>query len=101
PRGQLCTAGNDGVVRLWDSYTGVLLAELSGHEGAVSTVEWSESGALLVSASNDGTARVWSADDRAPVLTLTPHGGQPVFWAAFGRGDTVIATTGGDNRAAI
>src|SRR5690606_1687511 len=85
----------------WDAQTGVLLLELTGHAGPVSSVMWSASGASLVSAGDDGTARIWSAADGALARSITAHGGEPVVWAGFGDGDRIVATTGGDNQARV
>ena len=44
---------------------------LTGHSGAVSSVHWSHSGRLLLSASDDGSACVWDVSaDRPPAAPL-------------------------------
>ncbi|XP_045698897.1 WD repeat-containing protein 27 isoform X4 [Phyllostomus hastatus] len=45
-------------------------AVFSGHDGAVSTLDWSHDGRWLLSASQDGTLRLWSARSREAVLCL-------------------------------
>jgi WD40 repeat protein len=49
-----------GDARLWSAKTGVLLAVLGGHWGAVSDVAFSPDGAILATASYDGSIRLWS-----------------------------------------
>jgi WD40 repeat protein len=56
----------DGLVRVWDTVGGNLVAELSGHTNRVTAVAYMADGRHLVSASRDGTVRVWNtAGDRA------------------------------------
>jgi WD40 repeat protein len=47
--------------RVWDAASGAPLATLTGHKGAVYSVEFSPDGAHLVSGSRDGTLRLWDA----------------------------------------
>ena len=49
-------------VRLWDANTGVLIASLKGHEGAVQSALFSLDSGRIVTASADKTARLWDAD---------------------------------------
>jgi len=63
--GLLCSAGEDGVVRIWEHASGACLKALHGHEGEVYAVaELSQStrtrGLLLATAGEDATVRVWS-----------------------------------------
>lgn len=56
---QIITAGADGMLRVFEVETGKELKALSGHTGAVYTVDLSADGHLLVSASADKTVLVW------------------------------------------
>lgn len=57
----VASAHKDGVIRLWSTATGTLLQSLEGHTAAVTSLAWSEDGAMLASGSLDCTARVWHA----------------------------------------
>ena len=48
-----------GSISLWDVERGQLLQKLTGHQGSVTSMVFSQDGRLLVSASSDGTVRLW------------------------------------------
>ncbi len=54
----LATAGDDRVVRLWDTET-LESAQLIGHAARIHHIAFSANGRELVSGSNDGDVRVW------------------------------------------
>jgi WD40 repeat protein len=49
----------DGIVRLWDSKTGMELHKYEGHTRAVIDLAFFPDGKRIVSASEDGTVRIW------------------------------------------
>jgi len=51
----------DGVVRLWDAWSGKELGRLEGHRGWVLGIAFSADGRRLVSGGTDTTALVWDA----------------------------------------
>ncbi|MFD8811055.1 P-loop NTPase fold protein, partial [Streptomyces sp. NPDC059627] len=55
----LATAGDDGLVRVWDPRTGRAVRALTGHTSGVLSVTFSRRGNLLASTGYDGTIRVW------------------------------------------
>ena len=65
----LASAGNNGLVRLWQP-DGEPVRSLKGHTSVVvGCVRWSPDGRRLASASPDGTVRLWDGDGIAgPVL---------------------------------
>ncbi len=55
----LASCSADGMICLWDTRTWQLVHTLTGHDGAVWTVDFSTDGRLLVSGSEDGSLKVW------------------------------------------
>ena len=98
----LASAGGDQTVRLWDPVTGTLLAQLTGHTGAVNSVAFGTTASgqlLLASAGGDQTVRLWDPVTGTPVgPPLTGHTGA-VNSVAFGTtasGQLLLASAGGD-----
>ncbi len=59
PSDLLVTACRDGKARVWNSNTGQLLCELSGHTASVNWANFDPSGEYAVTASDDKTVKVW------------------------------------------
>jgi WD40 repeat protein len=89
----------DGAVRFVDLKTGRTSA-LSGHVDAVTSMVFSPTGKLAVTASEDGTARLWDARSRTSQAVLTGHSGG-VTNASFSPDGRLIATAGRDFTARI
>jgi WD40 repeat protein len=62
---RLASAGEDGMVRVWDLAAGREALTLR-HQGWVSAVAFSPAGGRLASAGSDGTVRVWDAAGEGP-----------------------------------
>ncbi|KAJ7151987.1 WD40-repeat-containing domain protein [Mycena filopes] len=61
PGGLIASASTDHVIRLWDATTGApLLPLLSGHQGKINSLAYSNGGSTLASGSDDTTVRVWT-----------------------------------------
>jgi WD40 repeat protein len=98
----LASGGADRTVRLWDTVTGELEADLSGHQEDVVALEFAPSGdrAVLISAANDGTVRIWDVDTHEPLATITMPMGRPTGIAplAAGTGRAMVATAAANDR---
>ena len=55
----LLSGSADGTIRVWDSQTGELHAQLEDHQGAVTCVRLSPDGSMMASVSADKTIRLW------------------------------------------
>ena len=60
----IATAGDDGLVRLWDAGSFKLLEAFSGHDKPVYGLDLGGSGLLITSAGFDGKVRIWDVGDR-------------------------------------
>jgi WD40 repeat protein len=61
PDGKLiATAGDDGLLRLWDASSLTLLKTMKGHEAEAYSVAFWRDGSQLASAGLDGTIRIWN-----------------------------------------
>jgi tRNA A-37 threonylcarbamoyl transferase component Bud32 len=53
------SAGDDKVIRIWNTATGAEVGQLQGHESRVLCLALSPDGRILLSGGSDATARVW------------------------------------------
>jgi WD40 repeat protein/serine/threonine protein kinase len=93
----IATAGDDGIVRLWNADTGSPLAELKGHASRVNALAFSPDGSLLASAGDDATVRLWDPRTTTGVCLgeLKGHTG-PVRAVAFASDGRSLATGSAD-----
>lgn len=64
----LLTASDDGIVRLWDSKTGIEKNQFKGHAGEVHSAVFSPDGETILSGGKDGTARLWATRTGKQIL---------------------------------
>jgi WD40 repeat protein len=98
----LATGTMSGAILLRDVQSGVVLAQLDGHTGAVNTLSFSPDGKLLASGGaftpdfkSDNTVRLWSVVTGEQLFVLEGH----TDWVtdvAFNPAGTVLASVGGD-----
>lgn len=78
PDGRNIAVASDATVRVWDTGSGRLVRSLRGHDGIVSTVEYSRAGSMLLSFStimSEPIAKVWESATGREIGTLR---GSPV-----------------------
>ena len=90
----------DRTVRVWDTATAALVAELKGSPAELNAAVFSPDGRRIATASADGTARVWDAASGAVVAELKGHA-KPVFAVAFNDDGSRVATASGDGTARL
>ena len=73
---QILSGSNDGVLKLWDTYTGIEIMTLSAHKNGVTACAFSPDNKLLVSGSSDNTIKLWSSDCGRLITTLNGHNSQ-------------------------
>ncbi len=96
----IATAGQDGIVHIWDAKDGKPRHSLRGHRNAVLSVAFSPNGKKVVTASSDLTARIWEVDDEKLLQVLTGHTGA-VGSASFSKDNRLVITTGNDDDGAV
>ncbi len=82
---RLASGGYDRTIRIWDFNVKVkdddgklqpqTVATLSGHEGTILTLAYSDDGNLLLSGANDEAARLWDATGGRLLYQWTPEDG--------------------------
>ncbi len=93
---EIATAGDDGVIRLWDASSFRQTRVLKGHAGAVYALDYWTDGTLLASAGWDGKVKVW--DLKSGLQSLTFDAGIRRFAVAFAPEPTLkyLAAAGED-----
>lgn len=78
----LASCSADSHICLWNVNNGQLVQTLTGHEGAVWTVDFSADGRLLVSGSEDGSLKLWDVYQGRELHTINHR--TEVYGVVFG-----------------
>jgi WD40 repeat protein len=89
----VATAAIDGNIAISPADGKGSSRRLSGHTGAVRSLQISDDGQLIVSASDDGTAWVWRVADGSTVGVLSGHEGAVQSAVFSKRGDRVLTAS--------
>ena len=67
------SAGEQGVLSIWDVRRGSLVRKLEGHRGFIWGLDWAAEQDVLVSAGADGTVRWWNPQQGVQLATVRAH----------------------------
>jgi len=68
------TAGEDGVIKMWDVNTGIDVKSFTGHESGVKCMEISSDGNRMISGDATGNILVWDIEGmQSPVKRISAH----------------------------
>src|SRR5262249_4053881 len=97
---RIATAGEDAVVRVWDTATGTRLHDLIGHGNRVFCAAFSPDGLRLATGGNDKNVRIWDAETFEPVARLGGHGDY-VYSLAWRADSQLLVSGSGDHTVRI
>lgn len=93
---KVLVGGHAGVLHVYDSRTGRLLAKLEGHTGIVRAAVFFGDGRFIVSSADDGTARVWETETKKQLQVFNGHG-RAVTTVDVSSSGEMVATGGHDH----
>jgi WD40 repeat protein/serine/threonine protein kinase len=96
-RRRICTAGQDGAIRLWEADLGQLAGVLYGHLQGIHALSIASAAPVAATGGADGTVRVWNLQEQRPLRTLRGHG-NPVRCVAIDARAARLASSGLDAR---
>jgi WD40 repeat protein/serine/threonine protein kinase len=91
----IAAAGEDGVIRRWETRTGRPLADLT-HGAAVQTLVFSPDDSILASAGNDSVIRMWDLANAKEPFILPGHRMSPVWSLVYSPDGKRLASCGHD-----
>jgi WD40 repeat protein len=96
----IASAGQDGIVRLWDGKTGMDPLALLVHQDQVNALVFSLDGKILASGSHDRTVKLWAADTGEELACFHGHT-RAVSTLAFAPDGRKIASGSNDQTVRI
>lgn len=104
PNGKrVATAGDEGILRLYDTATGNILKSVrtsSAKDMHVTQIAYSADGRMIATTGSDGKIRIWAAETLKPVRSWAA-GTSYVSGIAWPRAGKYLATSGYDNAARL
>ena len=97
--GRLVTIGDDGVLKLWDTYSGRLILTRSGHRGSIKSCLPSPDGRRIATIADDGL-RIWNLNESPAGLRLDHHDDEVQSVALSSNGQK-LASYGRDKKLVI
>ncbi len=93
PQGDLVAFGTSGgTIFLWSRNGSRVVGRLTGHDGAVTSLAFSEKGTMLMSGGRDGTVRLWDIPRRRQLGAPFRSGGSAIKAVAFDHGGTSFSS---------
>jgi WD40 repeat protein len=92
----MATAGQDRLINIWDTRTGAMVLQFSGHTRPVLHLEFSSDSALLLSGASDYTTRIWDFNARLEMRRLREDG--PNIWCASFTSDSDVVVSGNSDK---
>lgn len=86
-----------GLICLWDGASGSFRGQLRGHNGEISSLEFSPNSRYLLSSSEDQTVKIWDVESKNRLQLLSLEHSQWVQSAVFSRDGKSVAS-GSDDR---
>ena len=94
--GQLASAGEDGLIKIWDTNTGQIISAIAGHQKQIWSIAFSADGQMLASAGDDETVKLWSVSTGELIRTLYGHKNR--IWSVAFSPDAKTLVSGSDDR---
>jgi WD40 repeat protein len=97
---RLVSAGARGLLNVWDTATGKLLASQDTHQGALQDLAISPDGRLFATAGDSRTIKFWDASTLTEIATLSGHTA-PIQVLAFSHDGRTLASAGDDQTVVV
>jgi tRNA A-37 threonylcarbamoyl transferase component Bud32 len=98
---RLAAAGEDRIIRIWDTAIGEQVHRMEGHTDIVTSLSWSPDGRRLASASDDQTVRVWDTESGAAASEPWQAHTEFVLSVAWSPDGERIASAGWDHQIIV
>ena len=90
------TGTNDSVIRIWDLEDQNNVANFEGHQGAITSLAFSENGYYLASAADDSLVKIWDLRKLKNIKTITLDEQFEVRGLSFDQSGQYLALAGSD-----